>query len=325
MENEEQRNIGHGYELLNQIGEGPLSSVYRVYNKKYDLHFAGKLIKVKPGNEQQIKKYIENELTALQGINHPNVIRIYDHFKEGNTYIMIYESCAGGNLQNRIEIVGKLVGQSLLTISKQILLAINSVHQNNYAHLDIRPSNILFDEHDRPKLSNFKMSVNNKDDKIVDSYDYSLQFKAPEVLKRQQFVPEKADIWALGILFYFMVTGRMPFEGNTREELIVSIESSPVQLPEDVPADYARSVRSMLNLNPAQRPVVSYLLRESIFVGVKTPNSVVTGDSRKLSKVYSVASSRKNIRSVLHAGSKLGSCRAQQCLTQVFKCNTTPG
>lgn len=197
----------HGYEYKDFLGKGGFSSVFLCQSQKYHQYFAVK--------RSRIHRLTEDEYNFLVTLNHPNIIRLYGSFHDEFAHYLVMEYCPNGTMKDK----ANLPYEKFVYYSKQILEAIAFCHSNNVAHRDIKPENIFLDRYDHVKLADFGMAkcfnLNTKSSEKCGS----LLYLAPEMLQYQEICPFKADIWALGITFFFMATGKYPFPHTNTEEL----------------------------------------------------------------------------------------------------------
>lgn len=201
----------HGYEFKRIIGKGGFSTVYLCYSKKYNQDFA-----IKQARKDKITKY---EFDMLVFLNHPNIIRIYDVFEDESSQYLVMEYCPNGTILQK----GKLEYDQFVSYSKQILDALDYCHSKNIAHRDIKPENILIDNYNKVKLADFGIAKNFGTNNKSKEKCGTMKYFAPEMFLYNEVCPFKADIWALGITFYCMATGKYPFSSHSPQRIKQSI------------------------------------------------------------------------------------------------------
>lgn len=206
----------NGYEYVEFLGKGGFSNVLLCHNKKYCHPFA-----IKKAIKHKLTK---SELTHLINLNHPHIIRIYDTFEDEFSNYLVMEYCSNGTIKDK----GNLSYDKFVYYAKQILSAVAFCHSNNIAHRDIKPDNIFLDQYDHAKLGDFGMAKKFQDNEKSNEKCGSLLFTAPEMHLYQEICPFKADIWALGITFFYMATGQYPFQATTREQMIQMISRGEI-------------------------------------------------------------------------------------------------
>lgn len=244
----------HGYEYIDFLGKGGFSNVLLCQSKKYKQNFAIK---------RAIKhRLTEDEYNHLINLNHSNIIRLYDAFNDENSQYLVMEYCTNGTILDK----GKLSSEKFIYYAKQILEAISFCHSNKIAHRDLKPENIFLDQYDHIKLADFGMAKIFNGDKKSSEKCGSLMFSAPEVFLYQEICPFKADIWALGITFFFMATGKYPFHYKSREELKQLISRGEIDFSHyDVNPKIQALIKKMTIKDQHNRPSVDKLLEMSIF------------------------------------------------------------
>ena len=285
----------HDCTYISPIDEGGSATCHLVFNTKYNTSFVIKRIK---------KAHTECgsvEVTALMNLSSPDIINLYDfEFTENDVYLFL-EYCSNGSLQQYVKKNGPLKGKQLLGVLFNILNGIEYIHSQKCCHLDIKPSNILIDHYGRTKLADFGISrfsnQFNKNveevlssDEIFSSFDEekrkgTLVFMAPELLKarRGKFDPFSADIWALGVTFYYIWTGGFPWVMDSNADIIKSIQTGSIVIKKELPhPKFAKFLLSMFTMAPGSRPTASHLLQSPIFDGIKRTDGYITFQKKSL-------------------------------------------
>lgn len=207
LEQIKQTLLQHGYEYIQLLGKGGFSNVFLCQSKKYNQNFAVK---------RAIKhKLTEDEYSTLILLNHPNIIRLYDSFNDDEAQYLVMEYCPNGTIRGK----GRLNYDQFICYGKQILEVISFCHSNNVAHRDIKPENIFFDQYDHIKLADFGMAKQFEIDGKSSEKCGSIKLFPPEMFQCKEICPFKADIWALGVTFFYMASGSYPFISDSIEEL----------------------------------------------------------------------------------------------------------
>lgn len=245
----------HGYEFLELIGRGSFAEVYLCQSKKYYDKFAVK--RVLNQTEQ-----MQAESEALICLDHPYIIKLYEVFNDDISQYLVMEYCPNSTLKKK----GKLDYERFLYYSKQILEALSYCHSKNIAHRDIKPENIFLDKYNRIKLADFGLAKRFDHESISSENCGSLMYCSPEIVTKQPFSPFKADVWALGVTFYFMATGSYPFPHHSQKELIKvislgSIDYSNVNINHKIKS----LIQKMTAKIPNSRPDLKELLSLPIY------------------------------------------------------------
>ena len=208
------------------LGSGAFGEVWLVHHKDLDRDFAMKIIK-KRKNKSNEEKEILNEIEILKRLDHPKILKIIDFYSKIKKYYIITEYCPEGELFNEIIKVGRFDEGQTAFIINQILKAICYCHSNQIIHRDIKPENIMITKREKNgclqvKLIDFGTAKIFEKGHQENRYVGSSYYMAPEVLKRKY--DEKCDLWSIGVIFYILLTGRPPFDGNDDDEILKNVE-----------------------------------------------------------------------------------------------------
>lgn len=246
--------LRHGYEYKEFIGKGGFSSVYLCRSQKYNLNFA-----VKRAVNSKLTEY---EYNALVSLVHPNIIKLYDAFTDDEAHYLVMEYCPNKTLRQK----GRLHHDQFVYYAKHLLEAISYCHSNNIAHRDIKPSNIFLDQYDKVKLADFGMAKQCEANSKSKYMCGSLMFFSPEILEYKEVCPFKADIWALGITFFYMITGTLPFESISLEEMKRFVLYGEISLKGyNVDPQINFLIKKMTEKNQKVRPNADQLLKLPLF------------------------------------------------------------
>lgn len=250
------------YNLLSILGKGAYATVRLAQNLK-----SGQKVAIKTYEKYQIldpikKKNLLREIEILRKLEHPHIIKLFETVDSKKHYHLVLEYINGCSLYNYIK--GKtnnlLDEQEARRIFKQVLLAVEYCHNLGVAHRDIKFDNILLDSKNNVKLIDFGFAT-------LDSYDQKTRlfcgtpsYMAPEIVKRKDYCAVNADIWALGIVLYAMLCGKMPFRGFNDKELYRKIEKGSFILPGNFHDSLKKLISSMLDINPRKRPSIRTIL-----------------------------------------------------------------
>lgn len=262
----------HSYELKEKIGAGGFASVYKCRNIRYKEIFCVKIIELPDDAKESLAISFDSEFQTLVKIIHPNIITIFDHFQSEHCLYLILEYCPNGSVYDLIsKKEQRLTLETLVDLFKQILQATNYIHSIGIAHRDIKPKNILFDQHNRPKLADFGLAeFFRSNQKEKERFGGSLPYMAPELIKFQEFDPVSVDIWALGISFFQMAAGYLPWiSKNVQAEII----SGTIYFPREMDDQLQFLLKKMLQLDPNRRPSCKQLLELPIFKNINKGNN----------------------------------------------------
>lgn len=214
-----------------------------------------------------IKKEDKNEMSEYEynimlQLNHPSIVKLYDIFEDENSRYLVMEYCSKGTILQK----GKIPKDQLIFYFKQLLEALAYCHSLNITHRDIKPINIYLDQYDHVKLADFGLAKKFNTNEKTNEKNGTLMFFAPEMIQYPTICPFKADIWALGITFYFMATGNFPFQSKSREQLKRLILLGELNLEEyDIDPNFQNLIKKMTAINVNLRPMADELLKLPIF------------------------------------------------------------
>lgn len=258
----------HGYKYVSKLGEGSFAAVLKVYSPLYKRFFAAKVFAVGvPELSKNIASY-SAEVKALSSIYHQNIISIYNYFYDETHLYIILEYCSGGSLGSFLATNRKISTKIVLKWLNQSLKALSECHKLGISHHDIKPSNLLLDQYGRVKLADFGLSIINDKRNMSLRFGGSRPFAAPEIYKGQRFQPFKSDIWALGMTFYAVTFGKLPFTASTNDELAKQIIDANFEIPDALDPKINAILSLMLQKDPEKRPSCEELLCQ-FFVEVR--------------------------------------------------------
>ena len=232
----------YGYKVQGFLGTGGFSKCYKVFSQKYKETFVCKI-----GTNKEL---YQNEINALIKLNHPNIIKMYDHFEGEGLYFLILEYCQKGTVDDLINPGKGMQLDTVFSLLAQLASALSYMRSKNMSHMDIKPSNFFIDNHGKLKLADFGLA-RSCDNTLIDKNNATYAFMAPEIILKQDFDPTKADMWALGVSIYYMAFGKLPWAKLlTHQEDILSAK---YKLPQDCDPLLADIIQNTIVVDPAKR------------------------------------------------------------------------
>ncbi len=231
------------YRVDERVGEGGMASVYRGFDMKLSRTIAIKVLKAEYRDNKDFVQRFEVEARAAASLNHINIVGVYDVGEDLGVNFIIMEYLSGMTLKRYITAKGALSNEETLNIAGSIASALITAHKNHIIHRDIKPQNIMITEDDKIKVTDFGIAKVTKESALntmvrrskEDTIDAngqisgSIHYMAPEILKRN-YSDEKSDIYALGITMYEMITGHVPFDGDS--DINIALEHINDPLPD---------------------------------------------------------------------------------------------
>ena len=284
------------YELLERIGEGGMSVVYKAKDKLLNRFVAIKILKPEFINDHKFIDSFRRESQAAASMSHPNIVNIYDVGKEGNIHYIVMELIEGRALSDSIKDEGPMPYTKVIAISKQIAAALAFAHKNHIIHRDVKPHNIMMTPNGTAKITDFGIAKAVNAATIVDNTDGiigSVHYFSPEQA-RGGYVDEKSDIYSLGIVMYEMLTGNVPFDGDNPVNIalmhINGEMTKPSQLVDGVPPALEHIILKCTDKYPVNRYASADELIEALnnleFVGSVVGGSVLMGSDKDQKAIY---------------------------------------
>ncbi|MFR1707818.1 MAG: Stk1 family PASTA domain-containing Ser/Thr kinase [Clostridium sp.] len=208
--------LGNRYELIEKIGEGGMAVVYKAKCTILNRFVAIKILKPEYSNNKEFMEKFRREALATASFSHSNIVNIYDVGSEGNINYIVMELVNGKTLKEYIRENAPLSSEATLKISIQIAKALECAHKNKIIHRDIKPHNILINEDEVIKVTDFGIAKATSSDTITHTNKVigSAHYFSPEQAKGK-IVDNRTDIYSFGIVIYEMLTGRVPFDGES--------------------------------------------------------------------------------------------------------------
>lgn len=214
--NLEGRLIANRYEIIENVGNGGMATVYRAKDNVLNRFVAVKILRDEFTTDEEFIKRFRSEAQAVASLNHPNIVGVYDVGNEGNLYYIVMELVQGKTLKEVIAEEGKLSWKWSINVAIQIASALETAHKNNIVHRDIKPHNIIITEEGVAKVTDFGIAkaVSNSTITAFGTTIGSVHYFSPEHA-RGGFTDAKSDLYSLGVVMYEMVTGKVPFDADT--------------------------------------------------------------------------------------------------------------
>lgn len=206
--------IADRYEIIGKVGAGGMSDVYKAKDLTLGRFVAIKVLKPEFSEDLNFVTKFRTEAQSAAGLEHPNIVNIYDVGSEKGMHYIVMEYIEGITLKTYIEKKGQLSFKEAVSIAIQVGRGIEAAHNKNIIHRDIKPQNIIISTEGKVKVTDFGIAKAASANTISSDVMGSVHYSSPEQA-RNGFVDGKSDIYSLGIVMYEMVTGRVPFDGDT--------------------------------------------------------------------------------------------------------------
>ena len=284
--------ICNRYKILDHLGTGGMATVWLGYDTILDRQVAIKTFKIDANDEDAVKRF-NREAKAVTSLSHPNIVSIYDVENEGEFYYLILEYVEGMTLKDYMIKNPRIPIETIVHIAKQISAGLSHAHQNGIIHRDIKPQNILMKEDLTCKITDFGIARAYGDTTLTQTNQMlgTVYYLSPEQA-RGNVATAQSDIYSLGILIFEMITGQIPFKGESA--VAIALKHLQEELPEidkyreNVPQSVKNIVLQATMKNPNERYISSKELVEDLttvlnperlfenkYTGFKIPNQSV--------------------------------------------------
>lgn len=248
--------LSERYEIIARIGSGGMADVYKAQDHKLNRLVAIKVMKAEFREDTGFVQRFQKEAQAAAKLSHPNVVNVYDVGEDRGLYYIVMELVEGITLKNYIQKKGKLSVKEATSIAIQVSLGLEAAHNRGIIHRDVKPQNIMISTDGKVKLSDFGIAKAMNSNTITANVMGSVHYSSPEQV-RGGISDAKSDIYSLGITMYEMVTGRVPFDGDStvsiaikhlQEEMV-----SPSRYTPDLPYSLEQIILKCTQKNPERR------------------------------------------------------------------------
>jgi serine/threonine protein kinase/Flp pilus assembly protein TadD len=235
------------YQIIEELGKGGMGKVYKVLDKEIKEKIALKLLNTEISTDKETIDRFRNELKFARKISHKNVCRMYDLSKEEGTHYITMEYVPGEDLKSMIRMVGQLSAGKTTSIARQICEGLVEAHRLGVVHRDLKPQNIMIDREGNARIMDFGIARSLKTKGITDT---GLMIGTPEYMSPEQVegkeIDQRSDIYSLGIIIYEMVTGRVPFEGNTPLSIAMKHKTEAPRDPKEFNAQIPEDLKHLI-------------------------------------------------------------------------------
>ena len=269
--------ISDRYEILERVGSGGMADVYKAKCHKLNRFVAIKVLKQDYSEDKSFVAKFKNEAQSAAGLSHPNIVNVYDVGEDNGLYYIVMELIEGIKLKQYIERKGRLTIKESVSIAIQVAQGIEAAHNNHIIHRDIKPQNIIISKEGKVKVTDFGIAraTTANTNTINSNAVGSVHYISPEQA-RGGYIDEKSDIYSLGITLFEMLTGRVPFEGDSTVTIALQhIQNDIPNLKALVP-DIPISVEKIVYKCTQKKADRRYLKINSLIADLK--RSLVTPD-----------------------------------------------
>lgn len=248
--------LGNRYEIIGKIGAGGMADVYKGKDLKLNRFIAIKVLKSEYSSNKNFVSKFKVEAQSAAGLSHHNIVNVYDVGEENGLYYFVMELVEGITLKHYIEKKMRLSYKEALSIAIQVSNGIEAAHKNGIIHRDIKPQNIIISREGKVKVADFGIARAASSDTVTSHAMGSVHYTSPEQA-RGGYSDAKSDIYSIGITLFEMVTGRVPFDGETTVSIAIKhiqeeMPSPSMYIP-DLPISVEKIILKCTQKNPDRR------------------------------------------------------------------------
>jgi beta-lactam-binding protein with PASTA domain/predicted Ser/Thr protein kinase len=245
------------YRIVRKLGSGGMATVYLAEDQELGRRVAIKILNERHANDDQFVERFRREAKNAAGLSHPNIVSIYDRGEAEGTYYIAMEHLQGRNLKELISARGPAPVHIAVDVTRQVLAALSNAHKNGIVHRDIKPHNVMVDDDRRVKVTDFGIARAGASQMTeAGSIVGTAQYLSPEQA-RGAGVDQRSDLYSVGVVLYELLTGKVPFNGESPVEIAMKHLSDtpppPSELNAEVPAELDMIVMRALAKDPARR------------------------------------------------------------------------
>ena len=250
--------LGERYEILEKIGTGGMSDVYKAKCHKLNRYVAVKVLKQEFSENSNFVSKFRVEAQAAASLMHPNIVNVYDVGEDNGIHFIVMELVEGITLKDYITKKGVLSSKEVISIAIQVAngieaasiaiqacMGIEAAHNNHIIHRDIKPQNIIISKEGKVKVTDFGIAKAATSNTITSNVMGSVHYTSPEQA-RGGYSDEKSDIYSMGITLFEMLTGRVPFNGDTTVAIAIKHIQEPMPSPRDFVPEIPVSVEQIV-------------------------------------------------------------------------------
>ncbi|XP_076832404.1 MAP/microtubule affinity-regulating kinase 4 isoform X2 [Brachyhypopomus gauderio] len=257
---DEHPHIGN-YRLLKTIGKGNFAKVKLARHILTGREVAIKIIDKTQLNPTSLQKLFR-EVRIMKGLNHPNIVQLFEVIETEKTLYLIMEYASGGEVFDYLVAHGRMKEKEARAKFRQIVSAVHYCHQKNIVHRDLKAENLLLDADSNIKIADFGFSNEFTAGSKLDTFCGSPPYAAPELFQGKKYDGPEVDVWSLGVILYTLVSGSLPFDGQNLKELRERVLRGKYRVPFYMSTDCEGILRRFLVLNPSKRCTLEQIMKD---------------------------------------------------------------
>lgn len=263
------------YEIIDKIGSGGMANVFKAIDRVLNRYVAVKVLKKEFSEDETFVKKFWSEAQAAAGLTHANIVNVYDVAEDRGLYYIVMELVEGITLKEYIQKKGRLTAKEVIGITMQVCSGIDAAHSNDIVHRDIKPQNIIISKEGKVKVTDFGIAKATSSNTISTNAMGSVHYTSPEQA-RGGFSDAKSDIYSLGITMYEMVTGELPYDGDSTVAIALKHLQEdivpPSELVPDIPYSLEQIIMKCTQKSPDRRYASVAMLTRDLKRSIQDPD-----------------------------------------------------
>ena len=251
--------INDRYEIIRSIGEGGMANVYLGYDEILDRNVAIKVLRGDLSNDEKFVRRFQREALSASSLSHPNIVEMYDVGEDNGLYYIIMEYVEGKTLKQLLKKRGTLTLSEAIDIMVQLTDGMSHAHDSYIIHRDLKPQNIMIQDDGQIKITDFgiAMALNSTQLTQTNSVMGSVHYLPPEQASGKGSTT-KSDIYSIGIIFYELLTGKLPFKGENAVEIALKQMRDPIPSLKEDNSNIPQSIVNIILIATAKNPKNRY-------------------------------------------------------------------
>lgn len=260
--------LSERYEIIDRVGAGGMADVYKARDQRLNRYVAIKVLKQEYSNDAKFVSKFRGEAQSVAGLSHPNVVNVYDVGEDDDLYYIVMELVEGITLKKFIEKKGRLDVNEAIGIGVQIAQGMQAAHDNHIIHRDIKPQNIIISKEGKVKVTDFGIAKAATSNTITSNAMGSVHYISPEQA-RGGYSDEKSDIYSLGVTMYEMLSGKVPFEGDSTVTVALAHIQEDAETLEQIDSAIPHSLSKIVMKCMQKKPDMRYMTAAALISDLK--------------------------------------------------------
>ena len=251
------------YRLIKTIGKGNFAKVKLAKHELIGKEVAIKIIDKTQLNQGSLQKLFR-EVKFMKCLDHPNIVKLFEVIQTEKTLYLVMEYASGGEVFDYLVAHGRMKEKEARAKFRQIVSAVQYLHQKHIVHRDLKAENLLLDSDMNIKIADFGFSNEFTPGSKLDTFCGSPPYAAPELFQGEKYDGPEVDVWSLGVILYTLVSGSLPFDGQNLKELRERVLRGKYRIPFYMSTDCENLLKKFLVLNPTKRATLEVILENLI-------------------------------------------------------------